>query len=144
MTWIEPLLAGTIAFVADQLTKRYVLAQQHFARTGGNRSFISIRCRINQRPVLVPLSAPWMVVAWILCTVFALVLLTQEPLARSPLGATGIGMALGGISGNFADIMNRRGIVDFIAIGPWPVFNIADAAIVCGFCLVLLAVASIV
>jgi signal peptidase II len=54
-------------------------------------------------------------------------------------GVIGIGMTIGGITGNLADLVWRRAVVDFIAIGPWPVFNIADAGIVCGLGLILLA-----
>jgi signal peptidase II len=39
---------------------------------------------------------------------------------------------LGGAAGNVADRVRRGAIVDFIAIGRWPPFNLADAAIVVG------------
>ncbi len=39
-------------------------------------------------------------------------------------------MALGGVTGNVIDLLWRRGVVDFIAIGSWTICNIADLAIV--------------
>ena len=42
------------------------------------------------------------------------------------------GLVLGGALGNLADRMTRGFVVDFISIGDWPVFNIADAAVVSG------------
>jgi signal peptidase II len=43
-----------------------------------------------------------------------------------------LGAALGGAAGNLLDLRWRGGVVDFIELGGWPVFNLADAAIVVG------------
>jgi lipoprotein signal peptidase len=54
------------------------------------------------------------------------------PLARNAWAAIALGAALGGAASNLIDRLRRGGIVDFIDLGVWPVFNIADAAIVIG------------
>ncbi|MFC0313779.1 signal peptidase II [Gordonia phosphorivorans] len=52
--------------------------------------------------------------------------------------AIGLGLVLGGALGNLTDRMFRapgplRGhVVDFFSVGAWPVFNVADSAVVCG------------
>ncbi|WP_051092798.1 signal peptidase II [Jongsikchunia kroppenstedtii] len=57
---------------------------------------------------------------------------------RSIWWAIGLGLVLGGALGNLTDRMVRapgplRGhVVDFISVGWWPVFNLADSAVVCG------------
>ncbi|MEV0360612.1 signal peptidase II [Nocardia sp. NPDC050697] len=57
---------------------------------------------------------------------------------RSPWWAVGLGMVLGGALGNLTDRLFRAPgplqghVVDFMAVGWWPVFNVADSAIVCG------------
>ena len=57
--------------------------------------------------------------------------------------AVALGLILGGAFGNVADRLFRspgflRGaVVDFVDVGFWPVFNVADSAITCG-CLLLL------
>ena len=44
-----------------------------------------------------------------------------------------LGVILGGAVGNLIDRFRFGGaVVDFIAIGPWPPFNVADAAILIG------------
>lgn len=56
----------------------------------------------------------------------------------SPWWALGLGLVLGGALGNLMDRLFRapgplRGhVVDFLSIGWWPVFNLADSAVVCG------------
>jgi signal peptidase II len=55
----------------------------------------------------------------------------------SMLTAAALGSVLGGALGNLTDRILRgpglRGqVIDFIDVGPWPVFNVADSAIVIG------------
>ena len=67
---------------------------------------------------------------------------TGDATAEAP-AAVALGMILGGAFGNLGDRIFRdpgllRGaVVDFVDVGFWPVFNLADAAITCG-CAVLL------
>ncbi|WP_232851903.1 signal peptidase II [Nocardia acididurans] len=57
---------------------------------------------------------------------------------RSLPWAVGLGMVLGGALGNLVDRLFRAPgplqghVVDYMAVGWWPVFNVADSAIVCG------------
>jgi signal peptidase II len=53
------------------------------------------------------------------------------------IALAGIAVALGGATGNLVDRLVRGRIVDFIEIGPWPVFNVADVGIVAGIGLIL-------
>ena len=64
----------------------------------------------------------------------------------SGLMTAGLGLLLGGALGNLADRVFRHprgapgGVVDFIqAVSWWPVFNVADAAIVVGVIVLILA-----
>jgi signal peptidase II len=56
----------------------------------------------------------------------------------SPGWAIGLGMILGGAMGNLVDRFFRSPgplqghVVDFLSIGWWPVFNVADPSVVCG------------
>lgn len=57
--------------------------------------------------------------------------------------AIALGLTLGGIFGNLADRIFREPgrlqgeVVDWIAVPNWPVFNIADSAVVCAAILVM-------
>lgn len=43
-----------------------------------------------------------------------------------------LGLQLGGALGNLVDRINRGFVVDFVDIGFWPIFNLADLSIVFG------------
>ena len=49
----------------------------------------------------------------------------------------GLAIALGGALGNFSDRLRLGYVVDFIDLNFWPVFNIADMAIVSGVLLII-------
>jgi len=43
-----------------------------------------------------------------------------------------LGMIGGGVAGNLLDRLRWGAVVDFIDLGFWPAFNLADVALVCG------------
>jgi len=57
---------------------------------------------------------------------------------RSLWWAIGLGLVLGGALGNLVDRLFRSPgplqghVVDFVSVGWWPVFNVADSSVVCG------------
>ena len=66
--------------------------------------------------------------------------------ATHPLAAVALGLVLGGAIGNLADRAFRAGdgflgggVVDFIDLQWWPIFNVADMGVVCGAFLLVLA-----
>ena len=56
--------------------------------------------------------------------------------------AVGFGLALGGATGNLSDRLARGSVVDFIALGWWPAFNVADTALVVGLIVTVWSVLS--
>lgn len=78
---------------------------------------------------------------WVLTLVAAAVvvgIIRFSSRLRSVWWAVGLGLVLGGAVGNLVDRFFRspgplRGhVVDFVSVGWWPVFNVADSAVVCG------------
>jgi len=51
---------------------------------------------------------------------------------RRPALAYALGLMLGGAAGNLVDRLVRHGVVDFLDVRIWPVFNLADAALTIG------------
>ena len=87
-------------------------------------------------------SAPWL---FLLATLLVCLVIVAASFGLSNrLLAVGLGMVLGGALGNLTDRIVRAGglsgqVVDFIDFRVWPVFNVADAAIVIGAAVVVLA-----
>jgi signal peptidase II len=84
---------------------------------------------------------PTLVGLWLASAAIAAVLVQAGLIADNALNAACLGAALGGAAGNVADRLRRGAIVDFIVIGRWPPFNLADAAIVAGVGLLVLSLA---
>jgi signal peptidase II len=69
------------------------------------------------------------------------VLITMTRSVRTAPSAVAMGLLIGGALGNLTDRLVRDhggAVVDFVDFGWWPVFNVADAALVCGAILLVL------
>lgn len=77
----------------------------------------------------------------VLLTVFALtvvgVLFARNP--TRPGVWVGVGLLAGGALGNLADRIRADAVTDYVAVGSWPPFNLADVAITAGVLLLVLA-----
>jgi len=84
---------------------------------------------------------------WLFLTatfVVCIVIVVASFSVPSGLSAAGLGLVLGGALGNLTDRVVRGSgfsgrVVDFIDFRWWPVFNVADSAIVIGAGLILLS-----
>src|SRR5262245_32572226 len=74
---------------------------------------------------------------WSAALLSAIVLHHSGTWFQSPVSLIGLGLALGGAAGNLLDIFKSRHVIDFIDLGWWPVFNLADVGIVGGLVLAL-------
>jgi signal peptidase II len=80
-------------------------------------------------------SAPWLFAGATIVVSSVIVVASRRPMTR--VMAIALGLILGGALGNLADrALNGSGlagaVTDFIDLQVWPVFNIADSAIVMG------------
>ncbi len=64
--------------------------------------------------------------------VYTLVIYRKFPLLDNRLGRSTLGLVLGGAVGNLIDRLRFGYVTDFISVGLWPAFNIADSAITVG------------
>ena len=111
------LLTFLVVAAMDQATKRLVIARGAFHVVNSRRGWgspIAIRVRV---------------VAWVALAAAAAALAAR---VDSAVVQAGSGAVVGGAAGNLIDAMRRRGVTDFIDLRVWPVFNLADVAIVAG------------
>lgn len=116
-------------WLADRVTKS--LALDHLS---GRGSAAVLRLSVNRRLPLAPRASPWTLGAiWLGSVACAALAMALSPALRAePVAIAGITAAIAGASSNLLDWIRRGAIVDFISLGWWPAFNLADAAIVMG------------
>ena len=139
-----PLLLGVAAAVlaADQLTKWWALETLD-TRTIDVVWTLRFNLTINYGSAFSVAEGRGAVIS-LLALVIVAVLLRSGRYATRPGTAVAIGLVFGGAVGNLIDRAFREGdgflgggVVDFIDLQWWPVFNVADAAIVVGALLLL-------
>ena len=126
------VVSAVLVFVLDQVTKSMVQnglenRPVRFGRIVTLR-FLSSSKRYYQA---APLRAA-MSVVWLLAAGAALLLAVITDRSGSPWMPIAMGSAVGGAAGNLIDVLRTRAVRDFIDFGWWPVFNLADVAIVAG------------
>jgi signal peptidase II len=140
MMWLEPMFAAAAVLIADQVSKALVMSRATSHKSVLERPFVSIQHVVNRRGVPASFAGrPALLATWAVGIAIAALALHSGIPAFGTLGPIGIGAAVGGATGNLLDQLRRGVVVDFIAIGPWPAFNLADAAIILGAGLVLLS-----
>jgi lipoprotein signal peptidase len=139
---------GVLAVVAlvvlalDVLTKVWVVAELS-DREIDVLGLLTLRESRNSGAAFGLAQGATVVFTLIAAAVVAVVVRTA-PRLRSRGWAVALGLILGGASGNLVDRLFRdpgplRGaVVDFLDLGWWPSFNVADSAIVVGGALALL------
>ncbi len=143
------LLFGVAAavFVADVITKSIVvatLAPEHEVKVIG--TLLTLDLVRNSGAAFSIGTSMTIVFTLIAVGVIFLILRTSRRLRSLPWAVT-LGLLLGGATGNLTDRLLRspglfRGdVVDWIQLPHWPVFNVADSAIVCGGVLAVLLAA---
>jgi signal peptidase II len=64
---------------------------------------------------------------------------SEPPSTEERVTQAGLALVIGGAFGNVVDRLLRGYVVDFIHVKGWPIFNVADIAVVVGVGLMLLA-----
>ncbi len=142
---IGTLVAIAVAVLGlDIVSKVAVVAnlsgQQPIRLLGG-----FLKLRVDRNPGAAFSFAPGLTIVFSLIAISVIVvILRSSRRIRSLPWAITLGLLLGGATGNLADRIFRspgffRGwVVDWIQVPHWPVFNLADSAIVCGGILAVL------
>jgi signal peptidase II len=144
--WLVPLLA-VIVFLFDQVTKLWVSTQlaigQAWIPLSALEPFIVIRHVRNSGAAFGMFPAAgnlFLVIAVVV--VLGIVRYYYSRASTAPLWVRiSLGLMLGGALGNMIDRFRFGYVVDFIDLGWWPVFNVADSSIVVGVTMLALYMA---
>jgi len=124
---IELVLGAVPIFVVDQASK--ILALAHLHEKPARAPLAGPR--LNPGPLHLVPSVPALIAVWLLALLA--LSLPGTPLDSVTTGArAAAGVALGAAASNLLDLLARGGVVDFIDVRVWPLFNLADVALVMG------------
>jgi len=141
------LVVACTIYVTDLASKAIVVAtlsSGHRVRLLGG--IVTLRVLRNSGAAFSVGTSMTIVFTLIAVGVIVFILRTSRRLRSLPWAVT-LGLLLGGATGNLTDRLLRspgvfRGeVVDWIQVPHWPVFNVADSAIVCGGALAVLLAA---
>jgi len=132
-----PLIIAAVVVLVDQLTKHWALN----ALDNGREIDIvwTLRFNLAFNKGMAFSRADWLGPAVpVLAIVVAVILLRSLKQSSNALLPIAVGLVVGGSLGNVVDRLFRNdgwfhgGVVDFIDLQWWPIFNVADIAIVVG------------
>ncbi len=127
------LQLAALALALDQLTKfvvRQTLEWHHSWPVYGFFRFTHVQNTGSAFGLFQGNNLPLLIVSLVGVAVLAYIYRTQE--RPGLLMRISIALMLGGALGNLLDRIWQGHVTDFIDIGPWPVFNLADSWIVVG------------
>ena len=143
-------LTAALVVVADQLSKLWIrsnlLVGQSLFEVGFFR-FTHVHNTGAAFGIFQGYSSILTIVAFIGVAVlltYTLFIHPRFPLLNGSLSRLALGLVLGGTIGNIIDRLRQGYVTDFIDIGVWPTFNLADSSVVVGaimFAYVLLPLA---
>ncbi len=134
--WRADLLLAAlilVVFIADQMTKSWVRASLIEGASRPSEGFLRITHISNTGSAfgLFPNQTLFLLIAS-LVGIAVLLIFFRKQAGQGFMVRTSLGLQLGGAAGNLVDRITMGKVTDFIDVGAWPVFNLADASIVTG------------
>ena len=135
--WIVAATA-VATFCADQLTKYLVRTNLQVGESWPSEGFLRLTHGTNTGTAfgLFPQQTLILTIASVVAIGF-IVYFYRTHGGQTWLSRLTIGLLLGGAFGNLVDRLFAGKVTDFIDVGPWPIFNLADSSIVVGITLLI-------
>jgi len=131
------LVIASLVIALDQVSKFLVRANLSLGQSIPEEGFFRITYITNAGASWGIFSnAVFLTVATAVVVIATLVIYLRYALVRRTLFRLALGLLIGGSMGNMIDRLSQGRVTDFIDVGAWPVFNIADCAIVIGVVLI--------
>jgi signal peptidase II len=140
----RPLKELTFSLVAltvvalDQVSKFFINANMTLGQSIPEEGFFRITYSTNTGGVFgIFANQAFLITLTAIVGVTAILVYSRYPQANRLLVRVALGLLLGGAVGNLIDRIRLGEVVDFIDIGAWPVFNLADSAVTVGVILII-------
>jgi signal peptidase II len=136
--WVLLVAVAAVVLALDQVSKAWVVSELGDGRIIELVGSLRLRLTMNHGSAFSLANGRGALISLLALVVVAVLLRTGRH-ARSPVMAVALGLVVGGALGNLIDRAFRAGdgflgggVVDFVDLQWWPVFNLADSAIVVG------------
>ena len=134
-----PWILLVLALGLDQLTKALVIANLTPGHSWPETGFLRITHAWNTGTAFSLLQGQSSLLTYVsFAAVIALYFMYRSVESPTIWVRMAFGMLLGGAIGNLIDRLRLGHVTDFIDVGPWPIFNIADSSIVVGIAVLFL------
>jgi len=128
----------TVAVVLDQLTKWQVIENLAVGESWPETGFFRFTHAWNTGTAFSLFQGQGDILTWVSLGAVGVLSCIYRSVDRPSLVLrVAFGMQFGGAIGNIADRIRLGHVTDFIDVGIWPVFNIADSSIVIGIGLMI-------
>lgn len=132
------LQLAVIFFLIDQLTKFLARAYLPYGYSWPWRGFFRFTHTENTGSIFGILQGQNTPLIFVSCIgILVLIMVYYSQPRPTNLLRFSLALQLGGAFGNLLDRLRLGAVTDFIDVGPWPVFNLADASIVTGLLLLV-------
>ena len=133
-----PWVMLTVAVVLDQLTKWQVIENLAVGESWPETGFFRFTHAWNTGTAFSLFQGQGDILTWVSLGAVGVLSCIYRSVDRPSLVLrVAFGMQFGGAIGNIADRIRLGHVTDFIDVGVWPVFNIADSSIVIGIGLMI-------
>jgi signal peptidase II len=141
--WLALLTVAVAAVIADQVTKQIVVSQLELGQSAHIVGPLEIR-HVTNPGIAFGLFSSWATAVTILTAVAVAWMLFYfaRAGARHPVLPVALGLLVGGSLSNLVDRLRLGHVTDFLDLRFWPAFNLADAFIVVGVAILLVALVS--
>ena len=135
--WLLIPIIG-IVYLLDQLSKYLVEQELCYRSAFPAEGTFQLKCSFNTGAAfgLFVDHTFLLIIASFIGVAVLLYIYRMHP-AHGLLLRISLGLQLGGAIGNLTDRIRFGQVTDFVKLGPWPIFNVADACIVVGIIILI-------
>lgn len=131
-------LVALIVVALDQISKFFIRANMALGQSIPEEGFFRVTYGTNEGGVFgLFANQAFLITLTAIVGIAAILVYSRYPQANRVLVRIALGLLLGGAVGNLIDRIRFGEVVDFIDVGAWPVFNVADSAVVVGVILII-------
>ena len=131
-------LTALLIIALDQVSKIFIKANMTPGQSIPGEGFFRITYSTNEGMVFgLFANQTFLITLTAIVGIAAIIIYSRYPIFNQVLVRVALGLMLGGAVGNLIDRIRLGEVIDFIDVGAWPVFNLADSAVVVGVVLII-------